>query len=1169
MATGFDTLVLDPDFIPLPDTTFVTNFDSDRNYILEITPVQGSGTIDVDSKSIHLNASGSRVATKITYFDGLGRPEQVVRLGMTTGHKDLIDYYQYDAAGREHKNWLPTPISSTNRGRYIPFSTYASLSTNFYDDENPFVETSYEGSPLRPADLRKAGTEWRSHPATMTYRNNRSAEVGKYTVSNDILHRSGYYPAGQLSVTEATDEDGKKILTYTDKSGQIVMERRGGNCDTYYVYDDLGQLIYVLPPNASDALNTDGSWNRTHSVLALYGYIYTYDARGNCTNKKLPGIDEIKMIYDKGDRLAMSQNGNQRKKDQWTVYKYDCFDRLLFSYIISSGNIEFQQATLQCRNILFNESPDLSPGSWRGIGYTNNIFSQDEVQLLTVYYYDDYGFLDILDTSVANRLTYKRKTGYSQQAAAKTYLTGKRVYSLTNDDQFEIEALYYDRFGNHIASCTRNINGEYSYAYQKCDLSGTVLKSFAEYQTADGGSVTESAEHTYDHDSRLTRTRYTLNDTLVNTRYFQYDELGRLTRLSRNNGTTHASYEYDLQGNITSIKDVDFEQKLYYNTGDGTPRYNGKISSIKWLTPSIDNTDTITNGYSFVYDQQDRLVSAYSSSGKYGQERYTEEFTYDKQGNIAMLYRYGGENGHLIDETSWNYNGNQVTRITDISGDQSAYNIKEYHDYNHSGDDFYYDSNGNMTADLDRDIVTIRYNAIDLPDTVQFKNGSTIIYHYLADGRKIKAQYTTSYSAIIVPRGETLASMGLTIRAMSSMSAWNGPLEYIGSPFACDSLIRIHNRYGYYDCREKEFRYYTTDYQGNVRTVYSNIKINIIKPVKTLSSSANIVLPPIRFVKVHQRMQYYPDGLPYDECYRADEQPYKYGELEFIEMHGFDSYDNGRRHYSPAMHRFTSFDPLAEHFYHESPYAHCGNDPVNYIDPSGMDYWGTNDPDEIEKFWDSILSGDGNIDMSEWDYLSDDEFADISKTLMYNSDNGCWYTFYVNSNPSSYSSNGREYVINGISLPNINWNPFARDARWYQQASGQITPTNDLFYLIAGIKLLSNKRFLPIWQAPKKSPPLGQYTVYIARDENKNVIYVGMTNNFLRRRAEHANRFMIEKYRSNLTKYDARALEQALIEHYKFRRDGGTLLNKINSISRKNPIYEDAIKVGNSYINNL
>ena len=48
------------------------------------------------------------------------------------------------------------------------------------------------------------------------------------------------------------------------------------------------------------------------------------------------------------------------------------------------------------------------------------------------------------------------------------------------------------------------------------------------------------------------------------------------------------------------------------------------------------------------------------------------------------------------------------------------------------------------------------------------------------------------------------------------------------------------------------------------------------------------------------------------------------------------------------MHRFTSFDPLAEHFYHESPYAHCGNDPVNYIDPSGMIKLNHNDDDSDE-----------------------------------------------------------------------------------------------------------------------------------------------------------------------------------------------------------------------------
>ena len=43
------------------------------------------------------------------------------------------------------------------------------------------------------------------------------------------------------------------------------------------------------------------------------------------------------------------------------------------------------------------------------------------------------------------------------------------------------------------------------------------------------------------------------------------------------------------------------------------------------------------------------------------------------------------------------------------------------------------DSNGNMTADLDRDIVAIRYNMLNLPDTVQFRNGSAIVNYYTAD----------------------------------------------------------------------------------------------------------------------------------------------------------------------------------------------------------------------------------------------------------------------------------------------------------------------------------------------------------------------------------------------------------------------------------------------------
>ena len=46
----------------------------------------------------------------------------------------------------------------------------------------------------------------------------------------------------------------------------------------------------------------------------------------------------------------------------------------------------------------------------------------------------------------------------------------------------------------------------------------------------------------------------------------------------------------------------------------------------------------------------------------------------------------------------------------------------------------------------------------------------------------------------------------------------------------------------------------------------------------------------------------------------------------------------GTRHYDPCIMRFTTMDPMCEKYYHLSPYAYCGNNPVNAVDPSGMDW---------------------------------------------------------------------------------------------------------------------------------------------------------------------------------------------------------------------------------------
>ena len=57
--------------------------------------------------------------------------------------------------------------------------------------------------------------------------------------------------------------------------------------DTYYVYDDYGNLCFVLQPMYQESTN-----------LSLYAFQYKYDSRNRCIEKKLPGADAIKYVYD-------------------------------------------------------------------------------------------------------------------------------------------------------------------------------------------------------------------------------------------------------------------------------------------------------------------------------------------------------------------------------------------------------------------------------------------------------------------------------------------------------------------------------------------------------------------------------------------------------------------------------------------------------------------------------------------------------------------------------------------------------------------------------------------------------------------------------------------------------------------------------------------------------
>jgi hypothetical protein len=99
----------------------------------------------------------------------------------------------------------------------------------------------------------------------------------------------------------------------------------------------------------------------------------------------------------------------------------------------------------------------------------------------------------------------------------------------------------------------------------------------------------------------------------------------------------------------------------------------------------------------------------------------------------------------------------------------------------------------------------------------------------------------------------------------------------------------------------------------------------------------------------------------------------------------------------------------------------------------------------------------------------------------------------------------------------------------------------------------------------------GNTTVYFSKNPAGQVQYVGITNDLARRTAEQMREknIFIERLMHGLSREDARAVEQVLIEVHGLQKNGGTLLNRINSIGRTNPKYADLLRRGKQLLESI
>ena len=428
-------------------------------------------------------------------------------------------------------------------------------------------------------------------------------------------------------------------------------------------------------------------------------------------------------------------------------------------------------------------------------------------------------------------------------------------------------------------------------------------------------SITEIYGYTYDKAQRLTATTYSLNGgSLVTLLANTYDELGRVT--TKNLGGIDATtYTYNIRSWTTEINGSRFSENLYYNSGPlngANACYNGNIAAMQW---SVGNDNLNYNrAYSFTYDNLNRLTNAnYYGFGNGSvvdgtSDKYNETFTFDKMGNFNSLTR--NESGTPINNLNFTYVGNQMSKVDNLISPAPfiPYGSEAFKDSLNVGTEYTYDKNGSTVSDLNTGISTIQYNLLNLPDQIQFIQGHKNLYTYDAAGKKLEAINYTVRDIVNVPIG-TISTLPASSSDYTKLTT-----DYVGNMiYENGSLKEILLPEGYW--QNGVYYYYLKDHLGNNRVVINN--------------SGAVV----------EKSHYYPSGMRFypESTSNSAALPYRYNGKEMEAMNGLNQYDYGARRRGAGLPSWTVVDPHAENNYSVSPYAYCGNNPVNAIDPDGQD----------------------------------------------------------------------------------------------------------------------------------------------------------------------------------------------------------------------------------------
>jgi RHS repeat-associated protein len=582
--------------------------------------------------------SGKRdISVSTIYTDGLKRPLEVVQQEAGNTAQDMVELSQYDQFGREMVEHLPylANTNATNKGQFRTDGVtaqpafYNTLTQNqqdfFYEqltmEESPSIRyyknilpgKSYSGSTVGDRVNVKMN-DGNEHV--------RAWKIG--SALSDLPFSTEEYETGTLMVESYTDVNELKVTAYKDRNGRLVMKSSQGingfyqnELRTYYVYDDLGNLRYVIPP-----LATKGWWNKTtwdfastedtKSALQELGYKYFYDKLGRLIIQEKAGIcGSFYFVYDNRNRIAFAQDVNlrERKKGEWYAYMYDGLDRMLITALYKNENATreslqalMDQATGNTTVTIKTPAPkDLyvyydegkssymasnsitfMPGFESGTSFeinaevnagaievTENIIINNAAlgitgyEPLVVYYYDNYSWsgTHAFDRdyvlSAGNNPYAEPVTAPSRNVYNK--VTGYKV-AVPGKQEWLKHTIFYDDKGRTLQEVATNLTGGIDVTTNLYDYAGAMLSQYK--RISNPLSVSDPAlyiqtNYEYDESGNLKQKYHAVSKTsAIQTKLvadYTYDDLNRIKTMTIGGGLEVLKFDYDLLGRLKGI----------------------------------------------------------------------------------------------------------------------------------------------------------------------------------------------------------------------------------------------------------------------------------------------------------------------------------------------------------------------------------------------------------------------------------------------------------------------------------------------------------------------------------------------------------------------------------------------------------------------------------------